>query len=281
MTIKKKKGFSAYTQIVSLYSLQFGVSEAQAKRLILELSNMILLNLKEGGGVVDIPRLGVFSLSPGDSLTPDQSPIEFKPSHFALKFLASSESTKIDESAMGLENTINPEAQDYLNKVHPVVAETETEAETEKDFEKSLSQDEPGVVEIDEILLKDCINAVALPLRPIRRPNRPDPVRKSFLEYLKWNYALKESWTHPNGKVYEYVNVSQCLSQYKALNKHNYRALWVRWTSDQSREFIADHFGFSSSSIKRRWDESISTILVMLEFPEHTPEQIVKLYGEQ
>jgi hypothetical protein len=247
---------SPYSQIIKLYSLQFGVSQAQAKRLLEELSNMILLSLKQGSGEVNVPRLGVFSLK--------KDVLYFKPTHFAINYL----NLDKGENNSNVSLDLSDDASSYLNHLSH---------STNKEIEGAPQQPET----VSDILLKGPAKiSKAYYIKQIRRPNRPDPVRKSFLDYLKWGFAQKDSWKHPSGDIYPHDNIKVALEHYKRLNPHNYRALWTRWTSDQSREFIAENFGFSSSSIRRRWDEGISTILVMLVFPELTPENIVYLYGD-
>lgn len=252
---------SSYAQVITLFSLQFGTSLAQARRLIEELSNVILLNLKEGSNRVFIPRLGEFSVGTDQTFT-------FKPSYYAIKYLGTSKSydpvTLLDLSTdcAGYLESIRPDS-DYLQGIPAAILEPDADG-----------------LSIEAIFNEAPLRTPkAQYLTKIRRPNRPDPVRKSFLDYLKWGFPSKEDWHAPNRVVYKFQDIKIALGHYRRLNPHNYRALWTRWTSDQSREFIAENFGFSSSSIRRRWDEGISTILVMLQFPDLTPENILYLYG--
>ena len=249
---------SSYAQAITLFSLQFGTSLAQARRLIEELSNVILLNLKEGSNQVFMPRLGEFSIGADQQLT-------FKPSHYAIKYLGSPKN-----AAPVVLLDLSADCAGYLATLRypPELELTPRPTDSEEDLTiEAIFNDAPKRIPKAHYLSK------------IRRPNRPDPVRKSFLDYLKWGFPSKEDWSAPNNVVYKFNDIKVALAHYRRLNPHNYRALWTRWTSDQSREFIAENFGFSSSSIRRRWDEGISTILVMLQFPELTPEHILYLYG--
>jgi hypothetical protein len=51
-----------------------------------------------------------------------------------------------------------------------------------------------------------------------------------------------------------------------------YTALWYLWTSQGTRTYIADQLNFSGPTIKRRWNNSINLVLLMLLFPTLMPE---------
>lgn len=254
---------SNYIQVLNLFSIQFGVSRAQAKRLVDELCNVVLLMLKESKQhKVILPKLGEFLFCP------ENNTLSFKPIGAAVEFLGvNGDFQKISLSQVSDLSTY------YIESLN-------------SDLNKELNISPLENTLAGQLSILDILNeSVEIPskadhLKQIRRPNNPDPVRKAFMDYLKWQFAVSKDWVHPSGTIYTHADIKASLKKYKILNPLNYRALWTRWQSDQSREFIAAHFGFSSSTIRRRWDEAISSILAMLIFPELTPENIRSLYEE-
>ena len=112
----------------------------------------------------------------------------------------------------------------------------------------------------------------------VRAKNSPHLVRSSFFKYLKEDFVDERDWRHPATQAtYTTKQVREALQAYKHMNPSCYRALWATWTTGASRDFIADHFRFSGSTIKRRTDEGVSIILLMLFFPELHPKDF-KLY---
>ncbi len=126
--------------------------------------------------------------------------------------------------------------------------------------------------------------------RPVTVPNRsekrmsnaPDIIRSAFVEYLRRDFPYGYNWIHPTTLTeYEHDVIKEKLERFRNLNSFHYRALWCLWTTQQSRTFIANHFNFSGSSVRRLWNRSIDAILVMLFFPELEPEVPVNLYNSR
>ena len=111
------------------------------------------------------------------------------------------------------------------------------------------------------------------------RESLPHPVRQSLLEYFRHRFSLRQDWKHPfTNEVYEHRRVREVLERYKHLNPENYRALWMLWTTQAPRSYIAEAFYVSGSTLRRRWDDAIDVLLFMLLFPELQPDVVVKLY---
>lgn len=109
-----------------------------------------------------------------------------------------------------------------------------------------------------------------------RAVNAPSIVRKSFLLYLKTGFPYQIDWVHPSTEEsYSHSLIKKKLEAYKHLSPSGYKALYVLWTTQASRSFVADRLFRSGSTIRRIWDRSIDTILVLLLFPELDPEVIV------
>lgn len=115
-----------------------------------------------------------------------------------------------------------------------------------------------------------------------RPRNAPHLIRSSLLKYIRHNFAYSQDWVHPlTRKVYAYQEVYQALEYYKTLDKDRYKALWVLWHTGRSRSWIAENFCYSASSIRRRWDKALDSILVFLDFPQLKPEDLFPIYSQQ
>jgi hypothetical protein len=105
-----------------------------------------------------------------------------------------------------------------------------------------------------------------------RSANSPSIVRASFLTYLRIAFPYSKDWKHPTtNHIYEHSLIEKRLKEFKELNPGGYRVLWYLWTSQGTRSFIADQMHCSGPTIKRRWDRSIDTVLLMLIFPDLMP----------
>lgn len=114
------------------------------------------------------------------------------------------------------------------------------------------------------------------------KPNSPHLIRTSFLTYLQHLFPYNEPWTHPVTQVtYSHELIKRRLSEFKKITENDsrslndYRALWYLWSRQNSRSSIAESLFISSSTLRRSWDRSIDTILLMLLFPDLVPEVFV------
>ncbi|MGG6281744.1 hypothetical protein ACQ4M3_09260 [Leptolyngbya sp. AN03gr2] len=141
---------------------------------------------------------------------------------------------------------------------------------SELELDSDLELDAAGGLKIDYTTTKS------------RKSNKPDQVRQSFIIYLREAFPYKEHWEHPtNGVTYPHAVIKSALEEYREINRGYYRALWALWVSQQSREFISNHFNFSGSSVKRRWNKSIDTLILMLLFPDLKPVDAINLYHDR
>ncbi len=138
-----------------------------------------------------------------------------------------------------------------------------------------------GVEEEDKELFSTCQSLVRTYSKRFRRvisaseeekeraTNSPALVRSNFLTYLKTEFPYYRNWTHPTTKeVFDYRYIKETIEEYKEYSPGFYRALWALWTTQATRAFISENFNYSGSTIRRRWDKGIDTILLMLLFPE-------------
>ena len=109
--------------------------------------------------------------------------------------------------------------------------------------------------------------------------NTPNIVRRSFLNYLRTEFPYKENWTHPVGHVIKHALILKTLKDYMQMDHVGYKALWYLWTCQGTRSFIAVQLNHSSTTIKRRWDQSVDRVMLMLLFPELQPESFVLFMG--
>lgn len=110
-----------------------------------------------------------------------------------------------------------------------------------------------------------------------RAVNSPSIVRTSFLTYLKTQFPYEHDWVHPTTNVvFCHELIKEVLADYKmideAVDGSSYRALWYLWSTQGTRAYIAQCLNYSSPTIKRRWDKSIDTILLMLLYPCLVPQ---------
>lgn len=116
-----------------------------------------------------------------------------------------------------------------------------------------------------------------------RRPrNAPHLIRSNLLRYIRSGFGYQQDWEHPiTGEVYTYEQIHKALQYYLNLNRENYKALWALWHTGQSRSWIAEKFCYSGSSIRRRWDKALDSLLVFLNYPELSPGDLRDLFGEE
>lgn len=100
-------------------------------------------------------------------------------------------------------------------------------------------------------------------------------VRKSFLNYLKNEFPYECDWVHPTShKLWKCSQIKEALSRIKRLNPENYKVLWALWMTRETTEFLAQRFCYSTTVIKKKWERAISTVMVLLIYPELDDEQI-------
>ena len=103
--------------------------------------------------------------------------------------------------------------------------------------------------------------------------NSPHVIRSSFTNYLKTEFSYGLDWEHPvTLLVYKHTAIKNTLVNYKYISPGHYKALYALITASTNRETLANLFCYSASTIRRKWDESINIILLMLIWPELTVE---------
>jgi len=255
------KNVASQEELIKFLAFKLDISEALVKRIIQELINFIVLSLLKGCPLVNIQRFGIFKLE------------DTKPS--------------FTTSLENLDKTDRPITKDEVNKTVVFQANPVLTSILEY-YYNSIKQDESlKTSNIKEIIQRldffknnkgEIVESNIDPDSNINT-NKPDTIRTSFISYLRHSYPYKESWTHPITKcVYPFKLVQASLEAYKELNRENYRALWALWTSQQSRAFIAEHFNYSSSSLKRKWNKTIDTVLLIMYFPGVHPTVPLNLY---
>jgi len=106
-------------------------------------------------------------------------------------------------------------------------------------------------------------------------------VRRSFINYLKEDLPYGRDWEHPiSGDLISQQLIKEKLEFYREENPEGYYLLWSLWTSQNTREGMATKHNYSSSSVQRRWNEAINTILTLILFPELEPKVPMELQTE-
>lgn len=244
----QKKSYIGQPQLVKLVAFKHGISESRSKQILTDTCNYILLSIAQTSSEVGVPRLGTFKFEDGD--------LKFTSSQFAKSFCEEfCGSGKVEEQLLTAINEANL----------PLVEQGEEQ--------EDLWPDE-DVIPVE-------ISTTLKPSEELQKnSNKPDVVRNSFTKYLKEDFGYGLAWKHPNHNlVFPADLIKSKLEAYRNLNRGNYRALWCLYTTGQSRQFIAENFNFSGSSIKRRWNQGINAILIMLMYPELEPKIAVSLYN--
>lgn len=103
--------------------------------------------------------------------------------------------------------------------------------------------------------------------------NSPSIVRSSFLLYLRTGFPYQQPWRHPCSNIeYGADLIQRRLSEFKKINPKGYRAFWYLWTCQGTRSTVATNLMISGTTLKRLWDKSTDTLILMLLFPDLTPE---------
>ena len=121
-----------------------------------------------------------------------------------------------------------------------------------------------------------------LPVRPRQaathqsQENQIEEVRKAFLDYLKIDFPTGRHWKNPSSsRVYSNVEVREALNHYKeaydGLSALHYKSLWCLFTTQASRTFISQNFGFGDNSVLRLWHDAIDGIMLILDYRDLNP----------
>lgn len=105
------------------------------------------------------------------------------------------------------------------------------------------------------------------------KANSPSLIRASFLTYLRSQFPYENDWVHPTSNItYEHGLIKRRLAEYKQIDPTGYRALWYLWSTQGTRNFIAEQLNCSGTTLKRLWDKVIDTFVMMLWYPDLIPE---------
>lgn len=260
------KNIASQEELIKFLAYKLDISEALVKRFVQELINFIVLSLLKGCPLVNIQRFGTFKLQ-------DNKP------QFSTNFenLDKTDKPILDEIDKTIVFQANPILTGILEYYHNSLKQEEAlKTESIKDIIERLNYfKNRSKTEVENKNEVEEYQGVGSKINT----NKPDTIRTSFINYLRHEYPYKESWTHPITKtVYPFKLIQASLEAYKELNRESYRALWALWTSQQSRAFIAEHFNYSSSSLKRKWNKAIDTVLLIMYFPGVHPTVPLNLY---
>ena len=97
---------------------------------------------------------------------------------------------------------------------------------------------------------------------------------------MRTEFPYKKDWKHPStGIVFTHADIKRVLQDYMKMDSMGYKALWYLWTTQGTRSFVAEMINFSSPTVRRMWNKSINTLMLMLLFPELKPESFVLFNG--
>jgi hypothetical protein len=105
--------------------------------------------------------------------------------------------------------------------------------------------------------------------------NSPNRVRQSLLEYIKHDFPYQKDWYHPiTGDRFDYKQIQICIEKFKGFNRQAYKALFILFSTNATRSFIASRMLVSTSTLRRIWDSAIDTLLFLMIYPSLDPGSI-------
>jgi nucleoid DNA-binding protein len=227
--------------IVEYITQRVGLTPQQAKRVIFALSEFLVISLIRRLKVV-LPFIGNLSVQENKS----RNTIKFAPTDQMYAWIKNS---KIGYKPEGLE--LVPE----------LVA-----AVGEQDFylqrlEKRL-EEQQRLDQLPELYLKD-ISLVQL----------------DFLVYLQQEFPYNKLWVnpiskreHPANKVKEVLELT-----YSKICPEEFTCLYLLWVGCNKRRELAVLKGYTPELLRRSWGRAVDSILLLLEFPEITPNLVIAL----
>lgn len=94
----------------------------------------------------------------------------------------------------------------------------------------------------------------------------PHPMRGSFLKYLRELFPYKQDYIDPNGKLYEYSKVRDCIEKLKDNDPQLLRVLWYHMHTRLPRTRAAEQLFMDPTTVKRKLDVACD---VIMQFVEH------------
>jgi len=227
-----------------------GLTATQAKRLVSIVFEHIALLLAEGK-TVDLMGFGkiyAYYVKPRKGTHPKKGHEIDVPASVRVKITTSSRLKRI------LAQEINRFACIY-----------EGDHETYKD--KEIDYKLPKAVNVEEYKKE--------------KKTSPHLISSSLFNYLKTDFVNGEPWIHPTkGTVYSSKLIEEKLLIVRKARPECYKVLYAMWTTNTGKLLMAEKFFISQSTIKRRADTAINTLLLLIMYPNLEPETVVYNFYE-
>jgi hypothetical protein len=108
-----------------------------------------------------------------------------------------------------------------------------------------------------------------------------NPVYKSFITYLRFEFSNKKDWEHPIlNQVFTYEKIKEAMNNFKKSDPGLYKMLWYASSSGQGRIPIAERFFIDNSTLKRRWDKGVRYVMNYLIHEDLIPEDLIEFYPD-
>jgi hypothetical protein len=126
--------------------------------------------------------------------------------------------------------------------------------------------------------LKESSQSSRLSSHTIARSCSSADVRNAFLNYLKIEFPTGADWRNPlTNRTYTSIEIRTTLKHYQeaynGISSLHYKSLWCLFTTQASRAFIANNFGFEDNSVLRLWHDAVDGVIVLLEYKDLNPNE--------
>lgn len=227
--------------IVEYITQRVGLTPQQAKRVIFALSEFLVISLIKRLKIV-LPFIGTLSVQENKI----RNTVKFAPTDQMNAWIKNSKVGYIPE---GIE--LVPEL---------VAAVSEQEFYLQR-LEKRLLEQQ-RLDQLPELYLKD-ISLVQL----------------EFLVYLQQEFPYNRPWVNPiSKKEHQAAKVREVLElTYYKICPGDFTCLYLLWVGCNRRRELAVLEGYTPELLHRSWGRAVDSILLLLEFPEITPNLVIAL----
>ena len=227
--------------IVEYITQRVGITPQQAKRVIFALSEFLVISLIRRLRIV-LPFIGTLSVQENKT----RNTIKFAPTDQMYAW--------IKNSNVGYK----PEGIELVPELVAAVGEQDFYLQRQ---EKRLLEQQ-RLDQLPELYIKD-ISLVQL----------------HFLVYLQQEFPYSSSWVNPISKrEHQAARVREVLElAYSRVCPENFTCLYLLWVGCNKRRELAVLEGYTPELLRRSWGRAVDSILLLLEFPEITPNLVIAL----
>jgi hypothetical protein len=105
----------------------------------------------------------------------------------------------------------------------------------------------------------------------------PNPKRAAFLKYLRESFPYKYDYTDPDGKVYTYARIKECIEKLKDNDPQLLRVLWYHMHTRLKRTRAAEQLFMDPTTVKRKLDVVCDVIMQFVEHQRMWPKGLFSI----